>query len=426
MILEIRLENFYSIKHEVLLDFRAAKINNEAIKALSSNVIEYNGQKILKSIGLFGANASGKSNILKAINSCYRLILDSHQYNVGAEFNFSPFKFDDYAKKPSSFSINFIHEGIEYEYSFSLTTTEIVKESLYYYPNVRRVKVFVRDETKSSAKQEKYNFSDGLIPRPFDVAINTSIKTLFLSRASQMDREFCMKLYSYFMQNFLIKFAPLLDFDSLRFVSTTQSFIKNKELILHALAICDSDISDIEMVQEETKFDGTYKFNGTINYSGKGSISKFETFHKANPTVSFDLFGEESAGTTQLFNMLFFLLDVVKNGKVFMLDEFDLSLHTKLASFIIDLFYAGSSAQFLFTSHNTNLIDAKYFRRDQIWFCDKKEDGSTELYSLYDYKDFRENMDAEKGYLQGRFDAIPIVDNSLSALKKLLGNTETA
>jgi AAA15 family ATPase/GTPase len=136
--------------------------------------------------------------------------------------------------------------------------------------------------------------------------------------------------------------------------------------------------------------------------------------------VSFDLLAEESAGTTQLFSMLFFLLDVVKKEKAFILDELDLSLHTKLAEFVIDLFHASSSAQFLFTSHNTNLIDVKRFRRDQILFANKRDDGSTELYSLFDHKDFRENMDAEKGYLQGRFDAIPLVDTSLAALKQLL------
>jgi AAA15 family ATPase/GTPase len=138
------------------------------------------------------------------------------------------------------------------------------------------------------------------------------------------------------------------------------------------------------------------------------------------------LFTEESAGTKQLFSMLFLLLGVVRDGNAFMLDEFDRSLHTKLADFIIDLFYAGSTAQFLFTSHNTSLINVRRFRRDQILFTNKKDDGSTELYSLYDHKDFRENMDAEKGYLQGRFDAIPIVDNSLAALKKLLEKAETA
>ena len=104
-----------------------------------------------------------------------------------------------------------------------------------------------------------------------------------------------------------------------------------------------------------------------------------------------------------------------------MLDEFDASLHTRLADFVIDLVHASRNAQMLFTSHNTNIIDVKRLRRDQIVFVNKKDDGSTETYSLYDYKDFRENMDAEKGYIQGRFDAVPFVDSSVGNLKKLMG-----
>jgi AAA15 family ATPase/GTPase len=425
MVLEIRLENFFSIKDEIILDFRAAKINNKAANEISSNVIDFNGQKILKSIGLFGANASGKSNILKAINFCWRTILNSHLNNEGYFFNFSPFKFDDYSKKSSSFSIDFIHENIYYEYSFSLTLTEIIKESLYYYPNGRRAKVFDRDETKGSNKQEIYSFSDGIIPRPIDVATSTSKKTLFLSRASQMDRDFCKKLYRFFMQDFLLGFAPM-DYNHLEISKIKDLFINNKDLILYALSVCDSDISDINLIQEENKVSITTLNPLYPEYPQDGiELSfKFKTFHKASPSVSFDLIGEESAGTIQLFSMFFFLLDIVRNEKIFMLDEFDLSLHSKIAEFIIDLFHASSSSQFLFTSHNTNLIDVRRFRRDQILFANKKNDGSTELYSLYDYKDFRENMDAEKGYLQGRFDAIPIVDDSVTAIKKLLGNTE--
>jgi len=176
MILEIRLENFFLIKDEVLLDFRAAKINTEKGKALFANVIDYNGDKILKSIGLFGANASGKSNILKAIAFCNQLILNSRQYNEGTVFRFTPFRFDGYTNKPSIFSIDFIHDGAEYEYSFSLTTTEILKESLYHYHNGRKAKVFIRDKTKGINKTEIYSFADGLIARPLDVATNTSKK----------------------------------------------------------------------------------------------------------------------------------------------------------------------------------------------------------------------------------------------------------
>jgi len=423
MILEIRLENFFSIKDEILLDFRAANINTEGAKNLSANVIDYHGEKILKSIGLFGSNASGKSNILKAIDFCQHLIVESDKYNEGKVFDFMPFKFEGYQNKPSVFSIDFIHDDIEYEYSFTLNKTEIQKESLYYYPNGRRAKVYTRDETNSLAKQKIYSFTDGIILRPFDVAVNTSKKTLFLSRASQMDRELCKKLYRFFMLDFLLAFAPL-DYREYKYeLDITKVFAQNKDLFLYMLSVCDSDISEIKLISEKIIRDGTHKHDGTINHSG--SILKFETFHKAEPSTTFDLLNEESSGTKQLFSMLFFLLHAIKSEKIFILDEFDLSLHTKLAEFVIDLFHAGSKAQFLFTSHNTNLIDVKRFRRDQIWFTNKKEDGSTELYSLYDHKDFRENMDAEKGYLQGRFDAIPYIDNSQASLKKLLENLET-
>ena len=92
-----------------------------------------------------------------------------------------------------------------------------------------------------------------------------------------------------------------------------------------------------------------------------------------------------------------------------MVDEFDLSLHTLLADFILDLIHASTNAQLLFTSHNTNLIDVTRMRKDQILFVNKKDDGSSEVYSLYDFKEFRDNMDAEKGYKQGRMKPVFLV-----------------
>ena len=103
-----------------------------------------------------------------------------------------------------------------------------------------------------------------------------------------------------------------------------------------------------------------------------------------------------------------------------MMDEFDMGLHTRLADFILDLIHASESSQLLFTSHNTNLIDVKRLRRDQIVFVNKSEQGTTEVYSLYDFKDFRENMDAEKGYIQGRFISAPYTDSSALSIEQLL------
>ena len=131
MLLKIELENFFSIKDRIFLDFIAAKSNCRQARDLSYNVIDWNGTKVLKTIGLFGPNASGKSNILKAINFCCRMVLESHLNNEGTVFNFMPFKFDGYDAKPSEFLIDFVCSGVEYEYSFALTRTEALRESLY-------------------------------------------------------------------------------------------------------------------------------------------------------------------------------------------------------------------------------------------------------------------------------------------------------
>ena len=335
--------------------------------------MEWKGVPILKTVGLFGPNASGKSNILKAITFCCRMILESHLHNEGVTFNFEPFKFDGWQKKPSKFLIDFVCEDVEYEYAFELTRERIISESLFHYPMGRRAKVFVREA------EGNYSFGTGVMVKPSDVVINTSQKNLFLSRASSMNREIAQKLYRYFMNQFLLGLANV------------------------------NDIMAPVVVPGQTEL--SYKLVDVL---------RFKTFHRNQKDIMFDMDMEESNGTRKLFQILIRLLDVVKNKKSIMMDEFDMGLHTRLADFILDLIHASESSQLLFTSHNTNLIDVKRLRRDQIVFVNKSEQGATEVYSLYDFKDFRENMDAEKGYIQGRFDAVPYVDSSVSSIKQLL------
>lgn len=410
MLLKIELENFFSIKNRIFLDFIAAKSNCRQARDLSYNVIDWNGTKVLKTIGLFGPNASGKSNILKAINFCCRMVLESHLNNEGTVFNFMPFKFDGYDAKPSAFLIDFVCSGIEYEYSFALTRTEVLRESLYYYPNGKRAKVFTRDENA----EEVYSFSPGIIVKPKDVAINTGKKNLFLSRASSMNRVLPQELYRYFLNTFLL---GLVDLNS---VSVEENFNAYKKVILKALSICDTDICDIKVRHEQVPAPIMSSLASPELNFRMIDILRFQTIHKRAPNVVFDLDAEESNGTRKLFQILLRLLDVVRNGKSLMMDEFDMGLHTRLADFIIDLIHASENSQLLFTSHNTNLIDMKRLRKDQVVFVNKLDDGSTEVYSLYDYKDFRDNMDAEKGYIQGRFDAVPFVDSTVMNLKQLL------
>lgn len=411
LLLAIEMENIFSIKDRIRLDFRAANLNSAQAKMLADNVFEWQGQKILKTIGLFGPNAAGKSNIIKSIMFFCRTILDSHQYNVNRKFfDFVPFKFEGYEKKPTRFYINFVTNGVEYEYEYTLTRESILSESLYYYPNHRRAKIFEKLEG------EQYTFGTKVLLRPKEVADSLTPKNLYLSRAAAMNRELPQVVYNFFMQEFMLDLFPL-NGELLKL-----NFKEYKPLILKAMNICDSDIQDITLKRRTTLQPvQTIQPNGELTLEVRPvEIVQFKTTHKQDPSVQFDMEEEESEGTKRLFNIVTRLVDVIRHGKSLMLDEFDRQLHTHLADFIIDLVHATPTSQLLFTSHNTNLMDMERFRRDQIVYVNKRKDGSTEVYSLADFRDFRDTMDAEKGYLQGRFDAIPYVASSASVLKSFL------
>ena len=412
MVLEIRLRNFFSINEEVVLDMKAANLQTKESKDLLGNTFVRNGERLLKTVAIYGANASGKSNIIKAIRACVQMIFESHNYNENTTFAFTPFKFGGIGK-PSLFYIRFMIGDVEYEYSFSLTNTEIITEELYYYPKGRKSLVFARDERKGPDKKNIYEFRS-VIRRPLDVAANTSNKTLFVSRASQMDRDVAKDVFRYFNERFILNYYG---YNSYSIESLLNS---NKDIILKVLKAADSDIIDIQS-QHELKTLTTAVFDSQSNrLLSRDDIQKpqlkITTFHRNNPEVAFDFYSEESSGTQEFFHMMLTILNIIRNNKILLVDEISMGLHVNLVEYIIILFHQSESAQLIFSTHNTNLLNMKKLRKDQVYFVNKRDDGSSDLYSLFDYKDFRENMDAEKAYLQGRFDAIPYIDESSSAL----------
>ena len=408
MILEIRLVNFFSIDEEVVLDMRAANIQSKKAKELEGNTFVCNGERLLKSVAIYGANASGKSNVIKAIRACVQMIFESHNYNENTVFGFMPFKFGG-SGKPSRFLIRFLIDGIEYEYSFSMTKLEIITEELYYYPHGRRSLVFARDERKGPEKKDIYEFRLA-ISRPMDVATNTSKKTLFVSRASQMDRKIAKEVFQYFMERFILNYFGYNSY------SIETLLHQNKDSLLKVLNVADSDIIDIQSQRELKPLTmATYDLqNNQIVSSDEVQKMqlKITTFHKNNPEIPFDFATEESQGTQALFYMMLTIMNIIKENKVLLIDEIDTSLHNKLVEYIIRMFHQSDSAQLIYTTHNTYLLDTDKLRKDQVYFVNKRQDGSSELYSLFDFKDFRENMDLEKAYMQGRFDAIPYIDES--------------
>lgn len=417
MVLEIKLSNFFSIRDEVILDLRAGNINTEKSRDLIDNIFQHEDIEVLKTVALYGANASGKSNIIKAIRFCIAMVYDSHKHNENSIFNFKPFKFNGYNNKPSHFFIRFVHEEIEYKYSFSLTRNEILTESLYHYPNGRKAKIFVRDEKAGKSKRDKYSFGTSVIKRPFDVAESTSNKTLFVSRASQMDREIPKKIFYFFHNMFIRRHS------SYSISNVNRLIMMYKEHLLKGLQMADSDIVDFKhrVIKEKGK-----KIRANIDtqeaFFEDDELESIElkTYHRNSPNTSFDFMTEESDGTKKLFFMLLTILDILRNNKTLLVDEIEDSLHPKIVDYIVKLFNASDKAQLIFSTHNTNLLDLNKFRKDQIWFVNKTIDGYSDLYSLYDYSDFRDTMDLEKAYLQGRFDSIPIIDDSIKNLKSII------
>ena len=193
-----------------------------------------------------------------------------------------------------------------------------------------------------------------------------------------MDRELAKQVFRFFCDE------VVLDYRLPATVSVEQLLQEQKARLLEVLRTADSDIVDIEQVG-----------------------GRLKTYHRNNPRVPFDFETEESEGTKTLFRMMLSMMEIIRNGRLLLIDEIDTSLHTQLVEFIIGMFNASERAQLVYTSHNTHLLNTDFQRRDQVYFVNKREDGSSDLYSLYDFKDFRDTLDMEKAYLQGRFDAVP-------------------
>jgi AAA15 family ATPase/GTPase len=232
-----------------------------------------------------------------------------------------------------------------------------------------------------------------------------------------MDRELGKEIFKFFSDHFLLGNS---EFNA----PNIELLIKEyHNLLIAALQIADSDIIDIKTKRKVIPLKSVNvsfpSSTATVSDEQKEMI-QITSYHKASPSIPFNFILEESDGTKSLFLLLLSLFDIIRNNKILLIDELESHLHTSIVEFIIKLFYSSESAQLIFSTHNTKLLDLDKIRKDQIYFVNKKSNGSTDLYSLFDYKDFRDTMDVEKAYRQGRFDAVPFIDDSSANLQSLI------
>lgn len=406
MIHEILIENFLSIKKEIKLNLEAS-----SSKQLPNNLISSNDSNFLKSVVIYGANASGKSNIIRAVLFLWNMVANSHKFNVDSKIPRVPFKLDSKSEqKPSKFEIKFAYEKIKYRYGFSCDNEKIIDEYLYYSPKGRLALVFKREKTN------KFTFTSDNA-RQENIKNQTLSNTLYLSRATQLGYDKTKKTYEFIVNNIVINMHP--NWQDYTFKQIYEN-PKLKERIVEILRKADfGGIEDIKIKKERRKGkeikiekdsfsqrDIENDFYEPI-FSHKKKIGDKETY------VDFNI-DEESHGTQKFLAMLGPILEILEQDKIIFIDELELNLHSEITKLIIKLFHnlSNKKAQLVFTTHDTNLLDNELFRKDQIYIVTREPNDQTLLNSFLEFN-LRQENDFERAYLTGRVGGLPFIDETL-------------
>lgn len=416
MLLRFAVANHLSICEKQELSFAASSLRDRSDGLIDCQAAQ-NGS-VLPAIVIYGANASGKSNIVNAIAAMRELVLRSHtRGEPGGGVPRQTFKLDSTClQTPSRFEIDFIIDDVRYHYGFETTDEVFVAEWLYTFPGSHGRKMFERDNSG-------FKFGRWLKGQNSNIAKLTRPNSLFLSAAAQNGHEQLSIIYEYFKS---IAFASTISISgtnvSARFEGDDPdprviNFLKSINTGVIGYKKKKAEIPEKAQTMLREVFASVEKFSdGTIKiepdeYDKHVAI---ELAHRGQQgeSVYLDL-DSESAGTRRLLIVLGLAYQALDKGTLLCIDEVDASLHTYASEAILKLFCWSeinrNGAQLLATTHNTNLMKSSVLRRDQLWFTEKTPEGATELYPLTDIRT-RKGDNIELGYLQGRFGAIPSDD----------------
>jgi uncharacterized protein len=419
MLIEFRISNFRSINETQSLSLVAGS----GRELLSDNTFESGLSgfpRLLRSAVIYGANAAGKTNLLRALQFMQRMVLTSAtRSQPGSRINHMPFRLSDATKTaPSEFEVIVADQGVRYEYGFSTDADRIHDEWLIAYPHGRPQHWLDRTYDAASGKHE-WRFSTKLKGSPRVWRDATRENALFLSTAIQLNSEQLWPLYQWFQKKLVMIFGNEMGEQQLNPTLTYQLLdqAEGKRQLLRFAHAADLGIDDLTV--QRTPMTQAVAVEGGLAREPQPpapipTVVRVTSFHKAidsGTPVALD-FGEESRGTRILIESAGAWLNVLKNGEVLFYDELDTSLHPLMARFLIRLFHSGetnpSNAQLVFTTHDTSLLDSDLFRRDQVWFVEKDEKSASRVYPLSDFSP-RKDEALERGYLKGRYGALPFI-----------------
>ncbi len=415
MLLEFTIGNFLSFKEPVTLNLETSSISD-----FQENSFSQGKHSLLKSAAIYGANASGKSNLVHAISEMRNIVKTSAKMSSTDVFSVTPFLLDtDTSTKPCFFEILFLLDDLRYRYGFEISPSKVHTEWLYQAKAQAEKPLFIRD---GDAIEVSPKFPEGK-----SLAEKTRDNALFLAVCDQFNGAISAKIVQWFTncntisglshENYRGVTFKMLNDEACR--PAMLDFLEKLDLGFKEVQVAEEDFSP-ERLPENISLAMRLRLSSDLK--GKKMLS-FKAVHDlyspAGEMVGkkeFDLDTQESSGTNKVFDLLGPFFDTLLSGRVLVVDELDAKLHPLLTKALVSLFNSTETnplnAQLIFATHDTNLLTYGNFRRDQIYFVEKDRQGASNLYSLVEYKEeggttVRKDRSFEKDYVQGRYGAIP-------------------
>lgn len=393
MLLEFRVKNFKCFRDEQVLSLVASSDDSLPENLFSDS--EKSKLRLLRSIVIYGANASGKTSILEALDFARYFVLSSVERVSSRQIFVKPFLFDpESSTSPSSFEFSFLQNGIRYQYGFVVNSERVLEEYLFYAPRGRTALYF---ERKWENGKDQYSFGDtyrGGREVPYS---KTREDALFLTAGAAFNNPVLQEVLKWFS----------------KISVEMQSSFASKNYPLHINESYHQGIRDLLRYADLGIVD--YRQKDTTDALDSFAGNDYEMLHRVQEdrVVALPL-RAESEGTQHIFYLGNVALPVIEQGGLLIVDELDASLHPLLVRALVEIFHNAeinrNNAQLIFNTHDTTLLDPTLFRRDQVWFTEKDAEGAAHLYSLLEYSP-RKGESLSRGYLQGRYGAIPYISD---------------
>jgi AAA15 family ATPase/GTPase len=421
MLVQFSVGNFLSFKEKRTLNLEA-----KGISELKTNISTFKFEKILRSAIIYGANSSGKSNLIKALERMREVVLTSVRLNDTDELNYSPFLLStETESQPTFFEIVFWHDSTRYRYGFEYSIKQIVNEWLFAGKSETKEKpLFIRTEEGIGLDTK---FKEG---KGYESKANNN--RLFVSLVAQLGGDISKKVLEFFNEYNVLSGLEHNDYTgftmrmlqkNLNGCDESLQLYQKLKLGFQDIKALESEFNPLDISQhmpDKLKAKLIKEFTGKRGVTLKTVHNKFDKKGKIVDFVLLDKEKNESEGTNKIIDLSGPIFDTLKLGKALIIDELDAKLHPLITMRIVELFNCPetnpNNAQLIFATHDTNLLGEELFRRDQIWFTEKDEQEQTDLYSLYEFNlpdgsKVRSDSNLEKNYIRGRYGAIPFITN---------------